>query len=258
MKITELELIPIYSTREMGRTGPADPERAISHHVIVRLHTDMGIVGLGEMSDVDWELSPASLGRLQTKLEAPLLARSPFNLTAIQVALGRQEWEHQVVCGVDIAMHDALANGRAFRIFTLIDVYTRECLALLPAPGFSGASVAEVLSDVARLRPLPERILVDNGTEFTSKAMDVWAYWNKVKLDFYRPGRPGDNARIEAFNSLVRIECLSQHWFRSLEEADSVLEEWKDEYNNDRPHGSLRRMTPARYRAGAIRAEDRS
>ncbi|MDE2994594.1 MAG: hypothetical protein OXU67_12015, partial [Chloroflexota bacterium] len=111
MKITELELIPIYSTREMGRTGPADPERAISHHVIVRLHTDTGIVGLGEMSDVDWDLSPASLGQLQAKLAAVLLGRSPFDLTAIQVALGRQQWDHQVVCGVDIALHDALAKA---------------------------------------------------------------------------------------------------------------------------------------------------
>jgi putative transposase len=79
--------------------------------------------------------------------------------------------------------------------------------------------VAQILADVADQRPLPTRILVDNGTEFTSKALDAWAYWNKVKLDFSRPGKVGDNAHIEAFNSLVRRECLSQHWFRSLEEA---------------------------------------
>ena len=111
MKITDLELIPIYSTREMGRTGPADPERAISHHVIVRLHTDAGIVGLGEMSDVDWELSPPSLGRLQAKLAAVLLGRTPFDLTVLQVAFSQHQWDHQVVCGVDIALHDALAKA---------------------------------------------------------------------------------------------------------------------------------------------------
>ncbi len=148
-------------------------------------------------------------------------------------------------------MHDALASGRMLRIFTLIDVYTRECLALRPATGFSGAAVANVLADVAEQRSLPQRIQVDNGTEFTSKALDAWAYWNKLKLDFSRPGKPGDNAHIEAFNSLVRRECLSQHWFRSLEEADSILGAWKEEYNNDRPHGSLRQMTPARCRAEA-------
>ena len=155
-------------------------------------------------------------------------------------------------------MHDALASGRTLRIFTLIDAYTRECLALRPATGFSGAGVAEILAGVADERPLPRRVLVDNGTEFTSKALDAWAYWNKVKLDFSRPGRPGDNAHIEALNSLVRRECLSQHWFRSLEEATGALEDWKEEYNNDRPHGSLRQMTPARYRAGVIRSSARN
>ena len=154
-------------------------------------------------------------------------------------------------------MHDALANGRTLRIFTLIDVHTRECLALKPATGFSGASVAQVLSDVGEQRPLPQRILVDHGTEFTSKALDAWAYWNQVKLDFSRRGKPGDNAHIEAFNSVVRRECLSQHWFTSLEEARGLLEAWKEEYNNDRPHGSLRQMPPARYRAGGISAQDR-
>ena len=149
-------------------------------------------------------------------------------------------------------MHDALANGGTLRLFTLIDVYSRECLALKPATGFSGAAVAEILTGVAQHRALPKRILLDNGTEFTSKALDAWAYWNKVKLDFSRPGKPGDNAHVEAFNSLVRRECLSQHWFRNLEEARGILEAWRDEYNNDRPHGSLRQMTPARYRAGVI------
>ena len=142
-------------------------------------------------------------------------------------------------------MHDSLASGQRLRLFTLIDVYSRECLALVPSQSFSGASVADMLATVATKRPLPQRILVDNGTEFTSKALDAWTYWNKVKRDFSRPGRPGDNAHIEAFNSLVRRECLSQHWFRSLEEARGLLGAWKDDYNNDRPHGSLGQMTVA-------------
>jgi putative transposase len=87
-------------------------------------------------------------------------------------------------------MHDSLASGQRLRLFTLIDVYSRECLALVPSRSFSGASVAEMLANVSTERPLPQRILVDNGTEFTSKALDAWAYWNKVKLDFSRPGRP--------------------------------------------------------------------
>jgi putative transposase len=120
-----------------------------------------------------------------------------------------------------------------------------------------GAAVAEILADVAIDRPLPERILVDHGTEFTSKTLDAWAHWNQLNLDFSRRGKPGDNAHIEAFNRLVRRECLSQHWFTSLEEAGDLLERWKEEYNNDRPLGSLRQMPPAWYRAGGIPAQDR-
>ncbi len=88
------------------------------------------------------------------------------------------------------------------------------------------------------------------GTEFTSKALDHWAYWNKVKLSFSRPGKPGDNPHIEAFNSLVRRECLSQHWFIDLKDAQEVLDRWRLDYNTVRPHGSLQRSTPAHFGAG--------
>jgi putative transposase len=91
---------------------------------------------------------------------------------------------------------------------------------------------------------------VDNGSEFTSKALDYWAYWNRVKLDFSRPGKPTDNAHIEAFDGSFRRECLSQHWFADLEEARSILHHWKDEYNNLRPHSSLRLPPPSHYRGG--------
>jgi putative transposase len=149
-------------------------------------------------------------------------------------------------------MHDALANGRTLRIFTLIDVHTRECLALKPATGFSGAAVAQILADVSVERPLPQRILVDNGTEFTSKALDAWAYWNKVKLDFSRRGKPGDNAHIEAFNSLVRRECLSQHWFTTFEEARGVLGEFAADDSGPVPGRSHHRPGPRRARNSQI------
>jgi putative transposase len=148
-------------------------------------------------------------------------------------------------------MHDTLASGGQLRVLTAIDVHTWECLALVPATSFSGADVAEVLSAVGLERgTLPQRIKVDNGTEFTSKSLDAWAYWNHLELDFSRPGKPGDNARIEAFNSIVRRECLSQHWFSSLEDARRILDAWRKEYNEVRPHGGLGREVPARYRAG--------
>lgn len=90
----------------------------------------------------------------------------------------------------------------------------------------------------------------DNGTEFTSRALDHWAYWNRVALDFSRPGKPTDNPFIEAFNGSLRRECLSQHWFADLDDAQRTLQRWKDEYNNVRPHSSLDDRVPAHFGGG--------
>jgi putative transposase len=147
-------------------------------------------------------------------------------------------------------MHDTLLDGRLLRVLTLIDSHTRECLALVGSPRFRGADVADVLTQVGVTRGLPTRITVDNGTEFTSRALDAWAYWNQVRLDFSRPGKPGDNCLIEAFNGSVRRECLSQHWFASIREAQQILEAWRVEYNTVRPHRSLANRSPAEATRG--------
>ena len=98
-------------------------------------------------------------------------------------------------------------------------------------------------------RGVPQVIQCDQGTEFTSIVLDQWAYWNKVQLDFSRRGKPGDNAVCEAFNGSVRRECLSQAYFLSYVDAQRVLEKWKDEYSNQRPHSSLQHLPPAHFRA---------
>lgn len=146
-------------------------------------------------------------------------------------------------------MHDTLYDGRKLRVLTVIDAFTRECLALEARRSFSGASVAEILGGLVSRNGKPEAIQCDQGTEFTSMAMDLWAYANQVALLFSRPGTPGDNARNEAFNGLVRRECLTHHYFLDLREAAAVLHSWKEDYNNERPHGSLGKLTPAQYRA---------
>jgi putative transposase len=106
--------------------------------------------------------------------------------------------------------------------------------------------VARILSEASQQRGrLPKRINVDS----TSRALDHWAYWNAVELDFSRPGKPSDNAFIESFNSTLRRECLSQHWFLSLEDAQQKLDAWREDYNKTRPHGSLAGVPPAEYRA---------
>jgi putative transposase len=113
-------------------------------------------------------------------------------------------------------VHDTLADGRTIRVLTVLDVYTRERVALVAQPVFRGEDVARILSLAGDARELPQTISVDNGTEFTSRSLDHWAYWNKVQLDFSRPGKPIDNAFIESFNSSLRRECLSQHYFAAL------------------------------------------
>ncbi len=119
MKITGLELIPVFSTREMGRSSPSDSDKAVSYHVIVRLHTDSGVVGLGEMSDIDFASDAATVKRLQARLEPLLLDRSPFDRAAIALDLESRTWDHQVVCGIDIAVHDAVAKSLNVPLYVL-------------------------------------------------------------------------------------------------------------------------------------------
>lgn len=148
-------------------------------------------------------------------------------------------------------MHDTLADRTSIRILTVIDLHTRECVALQAQRHFSGTEVAAHLDLAGKERGnLPRRIRVDNGTEFTSRSLDHWAYWNQVQLDFSRPGKPVDNAFIEAFNGSLRRECLSQHWFLSVEDARRTLDLWKEDYNNNRPHSSLGQVPPAEFRRG--------
>ena len=149
-------------------------------------------------------------------------------------------------------MHDVLASGQKIRVFTLVDVHTRECLTLRAQRSFRGEDVASILSEVGGARAaLPEVIQVDNGTEFTSTALDHWAYWNHVQLDCSRPAKPVDNCIVEAFNGSLRRECVTQHWFASLTEAQLLLREWQEDYNTVRPHQSLANEPPATYAATA-------
>ena len=108
---------------------------------------------------------------------------------------------------------------------------------------FSG----KVLEGVVDEHGLPKAIRVDNGPEFISKDLDLWAYWNKVKLDFSRPGKPTDNAFIESFNARFRLECLNEHWFLTLEDARQKIETWRRDYNENRPHSSLGNVPPVEF-----------
>lgn len=113
----------------------------------------------------------------------------------------------------------------------------------------SGHYVARILQSVIEQRGKPEMIVCDNGPEYTSKALDKWAYDSGVKLHFIRPGKPTENAFIESFNGRFRDECLNQTWFTSIDDARTIISEWRRDYNEDRPHSSLDGKTPNEYAA---------
>lgn len=142
---------------------------------------------------------------------------------------------------------DGLAYGRRFRCLNIVDDYTRECLAIEVDTSLPGLRVAQVLQRLAELRGLPKSITVDNGPEFAGRALDAWAYQVGVKLSFIRPGKPVENAYIESFNGKFRDECLNEHWFMSLRQAKSLIEDWRVEYNTERPHSALEYLTPEQF-----------
>lgn len=144
-------------------------------------------------------------------------------------------------------VHDQLGDKRAFRVLTVVDNWSRESVLLEFGFRLTGESVAAVLSRASERRPLPRLITVDHGTEFTSKAMDQWAWENGVQLDFTRPGKPTDNGLCESFNGRLRDECLNVHEFESIEHARDMLDAWRVDYNQSRPHGALDNLTSSEY-----------
>ena len=166
-------------------------------------------------------------------------------------------------------MSDQLFDGRPIRILTIVDIHTREGLSTIPRANFKAAHVVEVLDQLVRLRGKPKSLRVDNGPD-AGRLLDHWArlaqgsvrrsrmerrdegHLNKVEIDFSRPGKPTDNAFIEAFNARLRAECLNASWFLSLADARARIEGWRQHTNEERPHSALGNLTP---RAFANQAE---
>jgi putative transposase len=142
---------------------------------------------------------------------------------------------------------DELENGRRLRALTIVDLVSRESPAIVVGSSLTGRDVAAALEEIARTRPLPKIITVDNGSEFTSKVLDAWAYRRGVKLDFIRPGKPTENAYIESFNGRLRDECLNANVFASIADAKKKIESWRIDYNTNRPHSSIGNKTPIEF-----------
>ena len=142
---------------------------------------------------------------------------------------------------------DSLFNGHRFRSLTVVDNFSRKCLAIEVGQHIRGEDVVGAMERLKAEHGTPVFIKVDNGPEFISKELDKWAYENRVTLDFSRPGKPIDNAYVESFNGSFRDECLNTHWFLSLDDAREKIETWRKEYNEWRPHSSLDNLTPSQY-----------
>jgi putative transposase len=153
---------------------------------------------------------------------------------------------------------DCLASGRKLRCLTIVDDFSRECLAIEVDTSITGRRVATVLERLADLRGLPRSITVDHGPEFEGQVLDAWAYTKNVRLAFIRPGKPVENAYIESFNGKFRDECLNEHWFLTMAHARRAIEAWRIEYNCERPHSSLAHLTPEEFaRRSLARGKDR-
>ena len=186
-----------------------------------------------------WRLYREEGLTMRTKRRKKLASRArvpPSRATAPQ-----QRWSMDFV-------HDRLIDGRAFRVLTVLDQFTRECVALVVAPTWRGEDVAAVLETVVPTHGVPQSITVDNGTEFQSRAMDAWAYRRQTTLAFIRPGKPVENTFIESFNGRLRDEGLNTQQFISLSDAQRQLDLWRCDYNAVRPHSALGDRTPNEMR----------
>ncbi len=141
-------------------------------------------------------------------------------------------------------VHDQLATGRKLRVLTVIDLFSRFSPVIDPAFSYRGSDVVQTLDRICQETGYPKAIRVDQGSEFISRDLDLWAYQHDVTLDFSRPGKPTDNAFIESFNGTFRSECLNAHWFMSLADARQKMEDWRRDYNEVRPHSAIGNRCP--------------
>jgi len=144
-------------------------------------------------------------------------------------------------------VHDQLFDGRPFRVLTVVDQWSRQSPILEVGFSLTGRDVVAALEGITAVTGVPASITVDHGTEFMSKALEAWAFYRGVQLDFTRPGKPTDNSHIESFNGRLRDEHLNVHQFLSIDHARMLIEAWRIDYNHHRPHSALGHLTPSEF-----------
>jgi putative transposase len=194
-----------------------------------------------------WTVGKERFYRVYTEEGLALRRKRPWrHVTAVHREQRRQATARNDIWSMDFVT-DACADGRQFRALTVLDLFTRECLAIEAGRAMTGQHVAAILERLRCERGVPQRIYCDNGGEFVSAAMDLWAYTHGVVLDFSRRGKPTDNATIESFNGRFREECLNVHWFTSLEDAQTKIDAFRWDYNEHHPHRALKGLSPREF-----------
>ena len=193
-----------------------------------------------------WHVNAKRVCRLYREMGLQLRNKSPKRRVKAKLREGRSPaQEPNQVWAMDF-VHDQLFDGKKIRVLTVVDTFTRFSPAIDVRFAYKGVDVVDTLERVAQEVGYPQTIRLDNGPEFISRELDLWAFMRGVTLDFSRPGKPTDNAFIESLNGKFRAECLNANWFLNLDEARSKCEAWRRDYNEVRPHSAIGNEVPIR------------
>ena len=262
---------------------PAGKRAAVTHLVQAHGLSERRACRLADLTLSSWQYEPRKQERdgLRNRLKALAAERRRFGYRRLHVLLRREGWQvnHKAVHRIYVEeglqvrtrkrkrvsrsercpmlvpqapnarwsmdfQHDLLATGQRFRTLNIVDDFSRECPAIEVDTSLPGTRVVRVLDRLAETRGLPAEIVLDNGPEMISKALDAWAWRNGVRLNFIEPGKPVQNAFVESFNGRFRDECLNESWFLNLDDARRIIEAWRIDYNTARPHSGLGYATP--------------
>jgi putative transposase len=193
-----------------------------------------------------WRVNPKRVYRLYTEDGLTVRTKTRKKLARRSRVVTPKAMRPNQKLSMDF-MSAKLLDGRWFRVLTVIDQFTRECLALVADRALNGHKVALALSQIVAERGTPESITADNGSEFASRAMDAWSYQHGIRLEFIRPGRPVENGYIESFNGRLRDACLNVETFFDLTDVRDKLERWRQDYNQVRPHSALADRSPEEF-----------
>ena len=225
------------------RSGQADIEKRIKEICETRMRYGYRRVHVLLLRE-GWVINIKRTRRIYAKLGLQLRNKAPRRRVKAKL---REDRTHASVPNETWAMdfvHDQLAMGKKLRVLTVVDIFSKFSPVVDPRFSYRAEDVVMTLERICGEAGYPRTIRVDQGSEFISRDLDLWAYTNGVILDFSRPGKPTDNAFIEAFNSKFRAECLNAHWFMTLDDARSKMEDWRRYYNEERPHSGIGQMTP--------------